>query len=125
MYHGTPENRAVLRKTVMKSIISSQYDLDDAMLARMQQEGEDGGNAKPPVVITTYEMIIKDAKYLSKCKWGHIIVDEGHRLKNMDCKLMQEIKRYRSGSRLILTGTPLHVRELNILGVRQLMSMTE
>ncbi|KAF8515181.1 SNF2 family N-terminal domain-containing protein [Gautieria morchelliformis] len=61
-----------------------------------------------PVILTTYEMIIKDRKYLSKYEWNFIVVDEGHRLKNMDCKLMQEIKKYDSANRLILTGTPLH-----------------
>ncbi|EIM84752.1 uncharacterized protein STEHIDRAFT_122727 [Stereum hirsutum FP-91666 SS1] len=60
-----------------------------------------------PVVITTYEMIIKDRIHLSKYKWGQVIVDEGHRLKNMDCRLMQEVKRYESAWRMVLSGTPL------------------
>ncbi|KAF8530036.1 SNF2 family DNA-dependent ATPase [Hysterangium stoloniferum] len=60
------------------------------------------------VVITTYEMIIKDRQHLAKYQWNFIVVDEGHRLKNMDCKLVQEIKKYDSANRLILTGTPLH-----------------
>lgn len=82
-----------------------------------------------PIIITTYEMIIKDRQHLSKYEWNFIVVDEGHRLKNMDCKcaallihpandiclipsrLMQEIKKYDSANRLILTGTPLHVRD--------------
>ncbi|KAL9101806.1 MAG: hypothetical protein Q9163_002977 [Psora crenata] len=34
-------------------------------------------------------------------------VDEGHRLKNFNCKLVKELKQYPSESRLILTGTPL------------------
>jgi len=62
-----------------------------------------------PVVITTYEMIIKDRIHLAHYDWGYIVVDEGHRLKNLDCKLMQEIKKYPSAGRMILTGTPLHV----------------
>ena len=33
--------------------------------------------------------------------------DEGHRLKNFNCKLVKELKQYTSESRLILTGTPL------------------
>ena len=36
-----------------------------------------------------------------------LIQDEGHRLKNFNCKLVQELKQYPSESRLILTGTPL------------------
>jgi SNF2 family DNA or RNA helicase len=33
-----------------------------------------------------------------------IIVDEGHRLKNADCKLSRELRAYRSRARLLLTG---------------------
>jgi len=64
--------------------------------------------AKFPVVLTTYEMIIRDRKYLAHYDWGYIVVDEGHRLKNLDCMLMKEIKKYSSAGRMILTGTPLH-----------------
>ncbi|KAG0372653.1 hypothetical protein BGX24_012763 [Mortierella sp. AD032] len=60
-----------------------------------------------PVVVTSYEIIIRDRKYLSKYQWKYIIVDEGHRLKNMDCKLIRELKTYHSANRLLLTGTPL------------------
>lgn len=63
-----------------------------------------------PVVVTTYEMIIRDRIHLAQYKWGYVVVDEGHRLKNLDCRLMQEIKKYPSAGRMILTGTPLHVR---------------
>ncbi|KAF8625454.1 hypothetical protein AX17_006855 [Amanita inopinata Kibby_2008] len=61
-----------------------------------------------PIVVTTYEMIIKDRAALSHYEWGYIVVDEGHRLKNLDCRLMKEIKKYQSAGRMILTGTPLH-----------------
>lgn len=64
---------------------------------------------KFPVVVTTYEMIIKDRAHLAGYNWGYIVVDEGHRLKNLDCTLTREIKKYPSASRMILTGTPLHV----------------
>ena len=64
---------------------------------------------KFPVVLTTYDIIMKDRPHLTRYPWGFIVVDEGHRLKNMDCKLMREIKQYESAGRMILTGTPLHV----------------
>ncbi|KZT30225.1 hypothetical protein NEOLEDRAFT_1084033 [Neolentinus lepideus HHB14362 ss-1] len=60
-----------------------------------------------PVVVTTYELLIKDQKFLSQYKWGFIVVDEGQRLKNFDCRLMKEIKKYESAGRIVLTGTPL------------------
>jgi len=68
-----------------------------------------------PVVLTTYDIIIKDRTHLARYPWGFIVVDEGHRLKNMDCKLMQEIKQYESAGRMILTGTPLHVRSSMVI----------
>ncbi|KJA18161.1 hypothetical protein HYPSUDRAFT_1100454, partial [Hypholoma sublateritium FD-334 SS-4] len=33
------------------------------------------------VLLTTYEYIIKDRPHLSKIKWLHMIVDEGHHMK--------------------------------------------
>ncbi|KAI0773135.1 SNF2 family N-terminal domain-containing protein [Trametes elegans] len=60
-----------------------------------------------PVVLTTYQIVINDRAELAKYHWGFIVVDEGHRLKNIDCVLMREIKRIPSAARMVLTGTPL------------------
>ncbi|KAF2819188.1 hypothetical protein CC86DRAFT_147719 [Ophiobolus disseminans] len=60
------------------------------------------------VLLTTYEFIIKDRPILSKIKWVHMIVDEGHRMKNASSKLSVTITQYYTTRyRLILTGTPL------------------
>lgn len=60
------------------------------------------------VLLTTYEFIIKDRPILSKVKWLHMIVDEGHRMKNAQSKLSSTITQYYTTRyRLILTGTPL------------------
>ena len=40
----------------------------------------------------------------------YIILDEGHRIKNRNCRLVKELKSFRSVSRLLLTGTPIQVR---------------
>jgi len=39
--------------------------------------------------------------------WKYIIVDEGHRLKNLNCRLIKDLKTLPSSNRLLLTGTPL------------------
>lgn len=59
------------------------------------------------VLLTTYEMLMGklDRPRLSKHSWQCIVIDEGHRLKNANCKLNAELKMYRSTSRLLLTGT--------------------
>lgn len=36
-----------------------------------------------------------------------MIVDEGHRIKNLNCKLIKELKSLNTANRLLLTGTPL------------------
>ena len=60
------------------------------------------------VLLTTYEYIIKDRPVLSKIKWVHMIVDEGHRMKNAQSKLSSTLTQYYTTRyRLILTGTPL------------------
>ncbi|KAK4047865.1 ATP-dependent DNA helicase Snf21 [Microbotryomycetes sp. JL221] len=60
------------------------------------------------VLLTTYEYIIKDRPLLSKIKWLHMIIDEGHRMKNTQSKLSMTLTTYYSSRyRLILTGTPL------------------
>ncbi|KAI9248605.1 SNF2 family N-terminal domain-containing protein [Sporodiniella umbellata] len=60
------------------------------------------------VLLTTFEYIIKDRPILSKVKWLHMIVDEGHRMKNSNSKLTVVLRQfYHTKYRLILTGTPL------------------
>ncbi|KAK7550377.1 SNF2 family N-terminal domain-containing protein [Phyllosticta citricarpa] len=73
---------------------------------RVQQQQIRWGNFQ--VLLTTYEFIIKDRPILSKIKWLHMIVDEGHRMKNSNSKLSSTITQYYTTRyRLILTGTPL------------------
>ena len=38
------------------------------------------------------------------------MVDEGHKLKNINCRLIKTLKAFKSENRLLLTGTPLQVR---------------
>lgn len=60
------------------------------------------------VLLTTYEYIIKDKNLLGKIKWVHMIIDEGHRMKNTQSKLTLTLTQfYTSRYRLLLTGTPL------------------
>ncbi|KAK3331965.1 SNF2-family ATP dependent chromatin remodeling factor like protein [Cercophora scortea] len=73
---------------------------------KLQQEKIRQG--KFQVLLTTYEYIIKDRPLLSKIKWFHMIIDEGHRMKNSNSKLVGTIQQfYNTRFRLILTGTPL------------------
>lgn len=59
------------------------------------------------VLITHYDLIMRDRQYLKKVQWIYMIVDEGHRLKNHECALAKTISGYQIHRRLLLTGTPI------------------
>jgi ATP-dependent helicase STH1/SNF2 len=68
------------------------------------------------VLLTTFEYIIRDKPVLSRVKWLHLIMDEGHRMKNANSKLTVCLRQYyKTRYRLILTGTPLQVSWLLLL----------
>ena len=90
VYHGNKAERAALRQKYFGS-------------------GK-GKISKPecfPIIITSYEIIMNDKTYLDNFRWKFIIVDEGHRIKNLNCKLIKILKEFDSANRLLLTGTPL------------------
>ncbi|MCO5585700.1 hypothetical protein L7F22_039636 [Adiantum nelumboides] len=60
------------------------------------------------VLVTHYDLIMRDKAFLKKIFWHYMIVDEGHRLKNQDCILSKTlVKGYHIRRRLLLTGTPI------------------
>eukprot|EP00996_Jenningsia_fusiforme_P003462 NODE_425_length_2269_cov_8.653153_g391_i0.p1 GENE.NODE_425_length_2269_cov_8.653153_g391_i0~~NODE_425_length_2269_cov_8.653153_g391_i0.p1 ORF type:complete len:542 (+),score=125.06 NODE_425_length_2269_cov_8.653153_g391_i0:364-1989(+) len=61
----------------------------------------------PGCLITSYDIAMNDVKFLMSIKWKYMVVDEAHRLKNMQCRLIKELKRLDASNRLLLTGTPL------------------
>lgn len=73
-----------------------------------------GRQKKFDALITTYEMVLKDAETLSRIKWSALLVDEAHRLKNTEAALYKELSQWRFNSKLLVTGTPLqnNIKEL-------------
>ena len=60
-----------------------------------------------PVIVTSFEIAMADIKPLSRYSYKYIVVDEGHRLKNFNCRLLRELKTLDVQNKLLLTGTPL------------------
>ncbi|KAL0488715.1 chromodomain-helicase-DNA-binding protein, partial [Acrasis kona] len=59
------------------------------------------------VLITTYETILAEQSSLNKIQWQMLVVDEAHRLKNKNSKLMESLKCFHAKHKLLLTGTPI------------------
>lgn len=83
VYDGSGEERRIIRETQMADLTFN-------------------------VLLTHYDLIMRDKAHLSKIQWYYSIIDEGHRLKNHQSKLAEIFnKNYSFKQRLLLTGTPI------------------
>ncbi|CAH0726673.1 unnamed protein product, partial [Brenthis ino] len=66
------------------------------------------------VLITTFEIIVTDFQELKSFNWRLCVIDEAHRLKNRNCKLLEGLRQLHLEHRVLLSGTPLqnNVNEL-------------
>ena len=69
------------------------------------------------VLLTTYEICMRDDATFRKVSWGSLVVDEGHRLKNIDSLLYKTLEQWDMSYPILLTGTPVqnNLRELYAL----------
>ena len=94
LYHGVKADRERMRRDFLGQV-------------RMDAPGDEYH-----VLITSYELILHDAHFFrfSVPSWKYLIIDEGHRLKNLNCRLVKTLATFRTENRLLLTGTPLQNR---------------
>ncbi|OJT13954.1 ISWI chromatin-remodeling complex ATPase ISW2 [Trametes pubescens] len=59
------------------------------------------------VLITTYEQCLIEQSALKKFSFEYIVIDEAHRIKNVDSILSKIVRSFMSRGRLLITGTPL------------------
>eukprot|EP00727_Mastigamoeba_balamuthi_P008645 m51a1_g4402 hypothetical protein (840) ;mRNA; r:417036-420747 len=121
LYHGTPDEREKLRmqllqmtkrpppRSAMKLTSKRRKTATGAADTGEMSEAlaEAMRNKQLPIVVTSYEIAIRDIRFLRQHRWKYMVVDEAHRLKNFECKLICELRTLKTESRLLLTGTPL------------------
>ncbi|PPQ92882.1 hypothetical protein CVT25_009769 [Psilocybe cyanescens] len=59
------------------------------------------------VCVTSYEICLIEQSALKKFSFEYIVIDEAHRIKNVDSMLSQIVRAFMSRGRLLITGTPL------------------
>ncbi|KAL6222423.1 hypothetical protein ACLB2K_005815 [Fragaria x ananassa] len=86
IYHGNKKERDEIRRKHMPKSVGPNF----------------------PIIVTSYEVALADARRcLKHYNWKYLVVDEGHRLKNSKCKLVQQLKYIPVENKILLTGTPL------------------
>uniref|UniRef100_W5MK45 Chromodomain helicase DNA binding protein 9 n=1 Tax=Lepisosteus oculatus TaxID=7918 RepID=W5MK45_LEPOC len=93
VYHGSMVSRQMLQ----------QYE----MYFRDSQGRVIRGAYKFHAIVTTFEMILGGCPELNAIEWRCVIIDEAHRLKNKNCKLLEGFKLMSLEHKVLLTGTPL------------------
>merc|ERR1719445_915577 len=59
------------------------------------------------VIVTSYEMLLREKSVFKKFNWKYMVIDEAHRIKNEESKLSLVVREIKTTNRLLLTGTPL------------------
>eukprot|EP00667_Euglena_gracilis_P000358 EG_transcript_358 len=97
-YIGDAESRRVIR----------ECDFYWYPPARTDQKKKRQRRYRFNVLLTTYELVLKDAPDLRRVAWCCLMVDEAQHLKNGDTKLYSALSEFDCNNfRLLITGTPL------------------
>lgn len=98
--HGSQQARDI--------ILSYEFYYHEAFTPKADVQALRKKNAcKFDVLLTTYEICMKDIKLFTKIDWKVLIVDEAHRLKNHQARLFEVMKTIPRQQCVLLTGTPL------------------
>lgn len=62
------------------------------------------------VIMTTYQLIVRDATLFHDIRWNGLLLDEAQQIKNVDTKQRRMIKGIKATHRIALTGTPIENR---------------
>ena len=76
---------------------------------KSENNDNDNNDNNIDVVISTYQMVIRDAETMSQIKWCYLVVDEAHTLKNAKGKLFEALNAFSTRHRLLLTGILLNL----------------
>ncbi|KAL3313020.1 putative DNA helicase ino80, partial [Cichlidogyrus casuarinus] len=90
-YWGGPQERKVLRK----------------FWSNDPHRGIGTKGAEFHVVVTSYQVVLQDAKFINKTPWSYLVLDEAHAIKNISSLRWNILLSFKCRNRLLLTGTPI------------------
>jgi SNF2 family DNA or RNA helicase len=82
------------------------------------KSGNDFTTNKAPVIwLASYTQLRKHRALLDRTEFGYAVLDEGQFIKNPDAKVTQACFALKARHRLVLTGTPLENRQLDLWSI--------
>ncbi|CAH8435177.1 unnamed protein product [Schistosoma turkestanicum] len=105
-YWGTPTERKVLRRFWSSTRSSNTAEaFDESSDINAGQAGTK--DSELHVVITSYQVVLQDAKFINKTAWSYIVLDEAHAIKSTSSLRWKILLSFKCRNRLLLTGTPI------------------
>ncbi|CAH8435782.1 unnamed protein product [Heterobilharzia americana] len=105
-YWGSPTERKVLRRFWSSTRSSNDGEsFDESGDITAGQAGTK--DSELHVVITSYQVVLQDAKFINKTSWSYIVLDEAHAIKSTSSLRWKILLSFKCRNRLLLTGTPI------------------
>ncbi len=73
------------------------------------------------VIITTYQLVVRDVDIIKKQKWSLILLDEASYIRNPDTDAAKALRSLKADSRLALTGTPVENSTRDLWSIYQFL----
>ncbi|MDB6114274.1 MAG: hypothetical protein JWQ62_1219 [Lacunisphaera sp.] len=89
----------------------------DAKIDTLKSGNDFTTNKAPCIWLASYTQLRKHRALLDSIEFGYAILDEGQFIKNPDAKVTQACFAIKTEHRLVLTGTPLENRQLDLWSI--------
>ena len=88
------------------------------LIVDVLKTGNDFSARKDPIIwLASYTQLRKHRPLLDACTFSYAVLDEGQFIKNPDAKITQTCFALRARHRIVLTGTPLENRQLDLWSI--------
>ena len=89
----------------------------DAKIDTLKSGNDFKANKSPCIWLASYTQLRKHRALLDTTKFGYAILDEGQFIKNPDAKVTQACFALKAEHRIVMTGTPLENKQLDLWSI--------
>ncbi len=79
------------------------------------------GSLDNPIIVTTYDILVRSSAELNPNQWDIVIFDEAQRIKNPRTKAARSARKLEANFKVALSGTPMENRLLELWSVVELV----